>query len=222
MASGIQYHASLSATTWTQIAAGPASNATAQVLTVSVVNRGAATATISLAMSLTSAGTTPASSDYLLYQNSLPPGGVFEEKVIVLAYGYQLLGWASTGNFSFTVHGLEGGNGSTAIGRVGAVALTSQTLGSGTSIWSGPASGRMATTTVQLTNSTSSAVTIYLFISTTPTAPSTSDYIEYAFSLPAYGTLSRTGLVLSNNYSLGATATGTGVNAVAWCIDSTA
>jgi hypothetical protein len=218
MASGIQYNAALAATTYTTIATGPASSSTAQVLTVSILNRASTSATITLAMCAT--GTvTPASTDYLLYQYTVGGNGVYEQKNIVLAYGYTLVGWSSTANFTFIVHGIEGQNNSVLIGRLGAQALSASTA---TSVFSGPASNRMATCTAQITNTGASPVNINLFISTTPTSPGSGDYLEYNYTLSSHGTLTRTGLVLSNGYSIGALASAAGVNVVVWGVDDTA
>lgn len=217
MASGIQSRTALGAATWANIYSGPATSATASVVTINFTNRGSSTGQIQLAMSQ-SAASSPALTDYILYNFNVPPSGVYEQKNIVVGYGYKLFAYASNGNFSAQVYGIEDStDNGTVTGRLGGYNLAATT---NTSIAAGPAANRMQTATVQITNRNNANVTVNLAISSTPATPNVADYIEYNTVLPAYGTLTRTGIVLANGQGIGAYASTANVSAVVWGIDS--
>ena len=216
MSSGIQSRTALTSATWTNIYSGPSAGR-ASVITVNFTNRSSSTGTIYLALSTSSSS--PGNSEYLLYAVNVNPYSPYEIKNIVVGYGYYLLAYAS-GTFSVQAYGIDDVTDNyTVTGRFGAADLAATT---NTSIASGPASGRMQTATVQITNRNNSIVTVNLAITSSPTSPSASDYIEYNVALPAYGTLTRTGIVLANGQGIGVYSSAAGVNAVCWGIDNLA
>lgn len=216
MASGIQTKLALAATTYTTIAAGPASGY-AQALSVSLCNRGSA-ASVRLAI-VNSGTTTPSSTDWLEYDSTINANSVLERTGIILNNGQTLVAYASTANFSCVTYGLDDVVPNANSGVQGKIALSATT---NTTITSGPASGRMRTVTVNFCNSSSTARTVRLYVSTTPTSPAAGDYLEYDFSLAAYGVLERTGIVLDAGMGVGAYASGAGINVVCYGVDGEA
>lgn len=71
---------------------------------ISVVNIGATTATVNVAIA---ASGTPAASEYIEYQTTLPPGGVLERGGMVAQTGKNIVVNCSTGSCSATVYGYE-------------------------------------------------------------------------------------------------------------------
>lgn len=216
MASGIQSKLALAATTYTTIASGPASGY-AQALTVSFCNRGSA-ATIRLAI-VNSGTTTPASTDWLEYDSSVNANSVLERTGIILNNGQTLVAYASNANFTCITYGLDDVVPNSSSGVQGKIALSATT---NTTITTGPAAGRMRTVSVNFCNSSATARTIRLIVAATPTTPATTDYLEYDFSLPAYGVLERTGIVLNAGIGIGAYASGAGINVVCYGVDGEA
>lgn len=212
MATGVQSLTALSATTWTNVASGPASGK-AQIISISLCNRGAA-GTVRLAVTTTGTSV-PANTDYIEYNAYVSANGVFERTGIVLGTGQILLAYASTANFSVLVYGIE----DSAVAATGLLGRYSLAAATDTAIITTPAAGRFQTVTVNFCNTNNSAVTIRLGLSTTPAALTTANYLEYDLSLPAYGVLERTGIVVSNGYAIGARANTTGVSVVAWGVD---
>lgn len=91
-------------------------------------------------------------------------------------------------------------------GKLGSASLTANT---NTSIYTCPAS-TVATVNVNLTNRTTSAITVRLSIGAA--TPADADYIEYDTSIPANGVLERSGLVMSAAEVLVARASATGIS----------
>lgn len=216
MASGTISRTALSATTYTTIASGPASGY-AQVLSVSLCNRGA-TATCRLAIVATASAPTPASNaDFLEYDSSVNGSSVLERTGIVLNNGQALVAYGATANFTAVVYGLED-TAVTATGVQGKYDLSATTW---TQVTAGPSSGRIRTVSVNFVNRNATAVTVRLAISTTPTTPANTDYLEYNVSIPANGVLERTGIVLSSGIGVGAYASATGVSVICYGVDDT-
>ena len=212
MASGVQTLTALSATTYTQIAAGPSSGR-AQVLSVSMCNTGIATR-IHLAV-CPSGTSTPASTDFIEYNAYVSANGVLERTGIVLGTGQILIAYAVSAAISVAVYGVE----DVAVAATGVMGRYSLSAATDTQITTTPSSGRYQAMTVNFCNTNNAAVTVRLGVSTTPTSMSAGNYLEYELSLPAYGVLERTGIIVSNGYAIGARASTTGVAVVAWGID---
>lgn len=102
MATGRLGVADLSAATDTVVYTVPVS--TFSVVTVSVCNRGAATASIRIAVSATS---TPATTEYLEYDASVLAKGVLERTGIVIDAGKNLIVRSSAVNVNAVVMGIE-------------------------------------------------------------------------------------------------------------------
>ena len=91
-------------------------------------------------------------------------------------------------------------------GRLGKAALAANT---DTIIYTVPAD-TVATANINLCNRTAAAITIRLSIGAA--SPADADYIEYDTSIPAYGVLERSGLVMSAAEVLVAMASAVGVS----------
>jgi hypothetical protein len=102
MATGILGQANPTANTNTTVYTVPAS--VAATFNVSIVNIGANPATASVA--LTAAGT-PANSEYIEFQTTLPPGGVLERGGLVAQTGKNVVVNCSTSNCAVSVYGFE-------------------------------------------------------------------------------------------------------------------
>ena len=107
MATGRLGIADLAATTYTNLYVCPASTFT--VATVSVVNRSAATVTIRLALTTTSAvgNTAPADNAFLEYDTSLAAKGVLERTGIVMKTGERIVVRSSATGVNAVVYGIE-------------------------------------------------------------------------------------------------------------------
>ena len=102
MASGILGQSAPSATTNTTVYTVPAN--TYSVVNVSILNRGTAAATVRLAVA---ASGTPGNAEYLEYDVSVPPNGVLERTGIAINATKNVVVYASTGDTSCSVYGLE-------------------------------------------------------------------------------------------------------------------
>jgi hypothetical protein len=102
MATGRLGVANLSAATDTTLYTVPAS--TFSVVTVSIVNRSAATVTVRIALS---ASATPADSEYLEFDTSLSAKGVLERTGIVMDTGKLLVVRSSATSVNAVVYGIE-------------------------------------------------------------------------------------------------------------------
>jgi len=102
MASGILGQSAPSATTNTTVYTVPA--ATTSVVNVNVLNRGSAAATVRIALA---AAGTPTDSEYIEYDAVVPPKGVLERTGIALNAGKLVVVYASSGDTSVNVYGLE-------------------------------------------------------------------------------------------------------------------
>ena len=102
MASGILGQSAPSATTNTTVYTVPAN--TYSVVNVSILNRGTAAATVRLAVA---ASGTPGNAEYLEYGVSVPPNGVLERTGIAIDAAKNVVVYASTGDTSCSVYGLE-------------------------------------------------------------------------------------------------------------------
>ena len=94
-----------------------------------------------------------------------------------------------------------------ATGKLGTASLAATTL---TTVYTVPSS-IVASYTISVCNTTSSAITIRLAESTSGT-PNASEYIEYGTVIPANGILERTGRVLGAAATVVAYASATGVS----------
>lgn len=104
-------------------------------------------------------------------------------------------------------------------GRLGAQDLAATT---NTAVYTVPSS-RKATVTISVCNRNSSAVTVRLaHIDGAIGAIANEDYIEYGTSIPANGTLERSGITLAASATIGAYASTTGVSAVVYGIEEDA
>ena len=102
MATGRLGVADLSAATNTTLYTVPAS--TFSVVTVSVVNRGASSATIRIAIA---SSATPADSEYIEYDTSLSAKGVLERTGVVLDAGKLLVVRSNSASVNAVVYGIE-------------------------------------------------------------------------------------------------------------------
>lgn len=216
MASGIQTKLALSAATYTTIAAGPASGY-AQALSVSMCNRGSAT-TVRLAI-VNTGTTTPSAGDFIEYDSAINANSVLERTGIVLNNGQTLVAYAASANVSCITYGVDDVVPNASSGVQGKVSLSATT---NTTITTGPAAGRMRTVSVNFCNTSSSSRTIRLIVAATPTSPAASDYLEYDYTLSAYGVLERTGIVLNSGIGIGAYASGAGISVVCYGVDGEA
>lgn len=104
-----------------------------------------------------------------------------------------------------------------ATGRLGAADLAATT---NTTIYTVPSSTKAALS-VNVCNRGSSAVTVRLALSATGT-PGDGEWIEYGVSLPAYGVLERTGIMLAATQRVVAYASAATVAVVAWGVEEAA
>lgn len=103
MASGILGQAALTITTNTTVYTVPAS--TLSVINITVVNRStSATADVRVALATTA---TPQNSEWIEYDATIPTRGVLERTGIAMNAGEKVIVYASTGNCSVSVYGLE-------------------------------------------------------------------------------------------------------------------
>tara|TARA_B100000073_G_scaffold292947_1_gene256435 strand:- start:8899 stop:9216 length:318 start_codon:yes stop_codon:yes gene_type:complete len=102
MASGILGQSAPSATTDTNVYQVPA--ATTAVVNINILNRGAAAATVRIALTDT---TTPGNDEYIEYDANIPPKGVLERTGIALNAGKYVMVYASSADTSVNVYGLE-------------------------------------------------------------------------------------------------------------------
>ena len=89
------YKFALTANTWSQATAGPASGRF-QVVSLNFENATAGTVSVSACISTTF--NSPATSDYIEYQTLLAPGATLERTGIVIGNGQQIGIWANTTN----------------------------------------------------------------------------------------------------------------------------
>tara|TARA_A100001234_G_scaffold221439_1_gene237517 strand:+ start:1213 stop:1530 length:318 start_codon:yes stop_codon:yes gene_type:complete len=102
MASGILGQSAPSATTNTTVYTVPA--ATTSVVNVNVLNRGTSAATVRIALA---AASSPTDGEYIEYDAIVPPKGVLERTGIALNAGKLVVVYASSGDTSVNVYGLE-------------------------------------------------------------------------------------------------------------------
>ena len=102
MASGILGQAAPSATTNTVVYTTPAS--TVAVVNISVVNRGGSAATVRVALA---AGSTPTDDEWIEYNTSVGSTSVLERTGVVLDATKNVVVYASSGDTSVSVYGLE-------------------------------------------------------------------------------------------------------------------
>ena len=102
MASGILGQSAPAATTNTTVYTVPAS--TLAVVNISVVNRGGSAATVRVALS---AGATPSDDEWIEYNTSVGTTSVLERTGVVLDATKNVVVYASSGDTSVSVYGLE-------------------------------------------------------------------------------------------------------------------
>jgi hypothetical protein len=102
MATGLLGQAALAATTYTAVYTVPASTFT--VLSVSVLNRGASTASVRVALA---DSTTPTNAEFIEYDIPIGVSGVLERTGIMINAGKQLVVYASNSNVSVSCFGIE-------------------------------------------------------------------------------------------------------------------
>lgn len=102
MATGILGQSNPAAATNTTVYTVPA--ATTATFNISVVNTGASSATVTLALA---AAATPTAGEYIEFQTPLPPGGVLERGGLVAQATKRVVANCSTANCSVSVYGYE-------------------------------------------------------------------------------------------------------------------
>lgn len=102
MASGTLGQSAPSATTNTTVYTVPSGKVA--TFNVNVVNRGASTATVRLAISATG---TPGNSEWIEYGATIPANGVLERTALVASAGKNVVAYASTADTSVNVYGYE-------------------------------------------------------------------------------------------------------------------
>jgi hypothetical protein len=102
-----------------------------------------------------------------------------------------------------------------ATGRLGTEDLAATT---NTTVYTCPAT-TFAVASVSICNRNATTVTVRLGLSATAT-PGNAEWLEFGVSLPANSVLERTGLVLDAGKNLVVWASGTGVSAVAYGIET--
>ena len=105
-----------------------------------------------------------------------------------------------------------------ATGRLGTQDLAATTY---TTLYQVPAD-TFTVATVSLCNRTSSAINVRIAVTTAaaPSAPSNGEFVEYDVALQGNGVLERTGLVLDASKYVSVYASGTGISAVAYGIET--
>lgn len=83
---------------------GVGNTAVAATVTVSLCNRGAAPATVRIAVAAAAA---PTAAEYIEYGVTLPAGGVLERTGIVLSAGERIVAYSDAATVSARVHGFE-------------------------------------------------------------------------------------------------------------------
>lgn len=101
-----------------------------------------------------------------------------------------------------------------ATGRLGAALLAATT---NTTIYTNAST--YAVLTVNMCNQNSTTVQVRLAVSATST-PTTAEYIEYTASIPAYGVLERTGIVVQSGMNIVAYSSATNVSVVVYGIET--
>ena len=102
MASGVYGKSDLTATTWTEIVAPPASGV--KVTTLNVVNRTDANRKIRVALS---ADTTVTDEEYIEYNVTVPANGVLERTGIVCSANNGLYVWADGASVTAVAYGMD-------------------------------------------------------------------------------------------------------------------
>ena len=102
MASGVYGKSDLTATTWTEIVAPPASGV--KVTTLNVVNRTDQNRKIRVALS---ADTTVTDEEYIEYNVTLPANGVLERTGIVCSASNGLYVWADGASVTAVAYGMD-------------------------------------------------------------------------------------------------------------------
>jgi hypothetical protein len=104
-----------------------------------------------------------------------------------------------------------------ATGRLGAIDLP--TAATDTLLYTAPA-GNFTVATVSICNRTNTDATVRLAISSSTTTIAAAEFLEYECDLLPHGVLERTGLVLQAGFSILFRGSITGINAVAYGIET--
>lgn len=102
MATGILGQAALAAATNTTVYTVPAT--TFSVVALSVLNRGATTVSVRIALA---AAATPTNAEYIEYDVQIGPNGVLERTGLMMNAGKLLVCYASNANVSVSAFGIE-------------------------------------------------------------------------------------------------------------------
>lgn len=100
--------------------------------------------------------------------------------------------------------------------RVSLVSTSNNAIVANTAV----ASGKIATVTLNIVNTTAATVNVSIAISNNPSIPAANDYIEYSTSILGYGVLERTGLVIPNGVGLSGIVSANGLTAVVYGYES--
>lgn len=102
MPSGILGQSAPAATTYTTVYTVPATKLA--TVNINVVNRGAVSGTVRIAIAATS---TPSNAEFIEYDTEILNNAVLERTGFVVNAGELIVVYASNANFSFTVYGYE-------------------------------------------------------------------------------------------------------------------
>lgn len=157
-------------------------------LNINVCNRGSSIALVTIWIA---AADSPANSEALEYQASVPVGGVLERTGIVCAAGERVIVRATTADCSVRVSGFE----ESADTVIAIAAKSAPSADTNTKLYTVLANTAAALNiTVCNRGATTALVSIAIAAADTPV---TSEYIEYQTELPSAGVLERTGFACS-------------------------
>lgn len=103
MATGVLAQVSPAATTYTLLYTAT----TAAAVSINFLNRGTTAATARIAVGTITNNTSPATTNFIEYDVSIPANGVVERTGLVLNTGQKIVVYASTANTTVSVYGIE-------------------------------------------------------------------------------------------------------------------